>query len=213
MYKFRNRKEAGILLAELLKKYKFDENVIVVALPRGGVPLAYEISKVISKPLDIFFVKKIPSPYNEEAGIGAVTESGLVWVNSEVVERLHIPNSYIEQKVAEKLEEIKAKRVVYGYNRLNISGKKVIIVDDGIATGSSMILASNALKKEGATDIIIAAPVAPTDIKELLKMSADEVYIIEYDPYFAAVGYYYDDFHQLSDEEVVSILTKTKEYR
>jgi len=204
---FENREEAGRLLAKQLYDLKNKQNVIVLALPRGGVPVAYEIAKELKVPLDIFFVKKIPSPYNEEAGIGAVTENGLLQLNQEAVNYLKVTNEYIKKRAKEKIENMTKKRALYKRNLPNLKDKIVILADDGIATGSSMILAVKALKDMGAKEIIIASPVAPSELKEVLQSVADRVEVLHFDDNLMAVGRFYSDFHQLSDDEVIKLLT------
>jgi len=204
---FKNREEAGRLLAKELYDLKNNQNVIVLALPRGGVPIGYEIAKELKSPLDIFFVKKIPSPYNKEAGIGAITENGLVQLNQSAVNYLKVTNNYIEKRVKEKLENMAKKRALYNKQNLpNLKDKIVILADDGIATGSSIILAAKAAKKMGAKEIIIASPVAPSELKETLQSVADRVEVLHFDNNLMAVGRFYLDFHQLSDDEVIKLL-------
>ncbi len=204
---FANREEAAKLLAQKLQEYK-NSNSIVIALPRGGVPIGAIIAKELKIPFDIFFVKKIPSPYNREAGIGAVSENGYYFVNEAVKNSLGIDNHYIQNQINEIMQKIKEKRALYQKARVPIKNKDVIIVDDGIATGSSMLLAARALKEEGAKNVIIAAPVAPLDVVMQLKQIAKEVVVLEIPQNFMAVGAHYLDFHQLSDEEVMQILAQ-----
>ena len=202
---FANREEAAKLLAQKLQGYK-NSNSIVIALPRGGVPIGAIIAKELKLPFDIFFVKKIPSPYNREAGIGAVSENGYYFVNEAVKNSLGIDNYYIQNQINEIMQKIKEKRALYQKKRVPIKNKDVIIVDDGIATGSSMLLAARALKEEGAKNVIIAAPLAPLDVVMQLKQIAKEVVVLEIPQNFMAVGAHYIDFHQLSDKEVMQIL-------
>ena len=203
---FKTREEAGRLLANRLLDLKDNKDVVVVALPRGGVPVAYEIAKALNAPLDIFFVKKIPSPYNEEAGIGAVTETGLMQLNKNAIEYLNVSSEYIQKRAKEKLEDMAKKRALYRQNKPNFNGKTVILVDDGIATGSSMLLAAKAVKEMGAKEVIVAVPVAPSDIKEALESVAERVEVLHFDDNLMAVGRFYLDFHQLSDDEVIKLL-------
>ena len=203
---FKNREEAGKLLANKLLDLKDSKDTIAVALPRGGVPVAYEIAKSLNIPLELFFVKKIPSPYNEEAGIGAITENGLMQLNKEAVEYLNVTQNYIEKRAKEKLQDMAKKRSLYRVALPKFKDKNVVLVDDGIATGSSIILAAKAIKKMGAKDIIIASPVAPSEIKPLLDEIADRVEILHFDNNLMAVGRFYLDFHQLSDDEVINYL-------
>jgi len=203
---YEDRFEAGEVLAKMLERYRSDPHTIVVALPRGGVPVAYVIAKQLGLPLDIFFVKKIPSPYNPEAAIGAVSESGEEYTNERAVMMLNVSRPYIEEQKEKILEGIRQKRALYQKPRIGVAGKRVILVDDGVATGASMYLAAKALKKEGAKEVVIATPVAPPDALALLKQAADEVVVAQIPRDFMAVGQYYRDFHQLSDEEVVDLL-------
>lgn len=203
---FKDRFEAGKTLAKLLQNYHYDKDSIILALPRGGVPVAKEIAKYLNLDMSIFFVKKIPSPWNEEAGIGAVAQNGIVWLDKEIIDRLNIPREYIESKISQKLIEIKQKLSTYNITPPNLENKSVIIVDDGIATGSSMQVATLAIKQAKAKDITIASPVAPIEIKDKLETLANRVVVAYYDYNFIAVGAYYEDFHQLSDNEVIEIL-------
>ena len=205
---FKNREEAAKKLAKALNALKNRDDIVVIALPRGGVPIAFEIAKELSAPLDIFFVKKIPSPFNKEAAIGAVSENGYYFV-APIANALGISQDYINSQIKAILEKIKQKRAIYNKDRVDIKNKTVIIADDGIATGSSMKLAIEALKKEGAKSVIVAAPVAPPEVASELKDIADNTYILYTPSNFSAVGQFYEDFHQLSDDEVIDILSKS----
>ena len=207
---FDTREEAGALLAGMLEKYRGAPDTVVVALPRGGLPIGEALARALDLPLDIFFVKKIPSPYNEEAGIGAVTENGFMQMNREAVEALHVTEEYIQNRAREKLEQMQQKRSLYGRPPSDFSGKTVILTDDGIATGSSMILGAQALKKAGAAKVVIAVPVAPSELLPILERVADEVYVYHPSDNLIAVGRFYRDFHQLDDEEVIEILGRTR---
>ena len=203
---FRDRFEAGELLANKLLAYKNDPNTLVVALPRGGVPVAAVIAKRLHLPLDIFFVKKIPSPYNPEAAIGAITENKDEFINERAIMMLNVSRPYIEEQEQALLQKMRQKRALYNKPRIPVEGKRVILVDDGVATGASMYLAAKALKKEGASEVVIAVPVAPPDSIALLKEAADEVVVLDIPADFMAVGQFYQDFHQLDDEEVMELL-------
>jgi len=208
---FKDRIEAGKKLAKEVKKLK-DENIIidpvVIALPKGGVPVAAEMAKELNAPLDIFFVKKIPAPDNEELAIGSVSESGLVFVNKEIVEKLGIDESYIQQKATEKLQEIAREREKYKVEPQILEDRDVILVDDGIATGASMYLAAQSIVRDKPIKIVIAAPVAPRDaaITEMLRSVSHYLIILDQPEFFMSVGKWYEDFHQLSDKEVKEIL-------
>ena len=214
---FKDRIEAGKLLAKELKKLNL-KNPLVIALPRGGVPVGFEVAKELNAPLDILFVKKIPSPINEEAAIGSVSESGLVFINKEAIELLNsrgipVDEEYIQQKAIEKIQEMARKREKYGIEPIPIEGKDVIIVDDGIATGSSVFLASNTVVREHPNSITIAAPVAPSDenVLDMLRKVSHHLVIFHTPPMFMSVGQWYEDFHQLSDEEVIEYLKKARD--
>ncbi len=212
---FKNRVEAGKLLAKEIKKLK-EEGLItdpaVVALPRGGIPVAAEIVKEINAPLDILFVKKIPAPGNEEFAIGSVSENGLVFINKDVAERLGISDSYIQQIAMEKIQEIAKLREKYKIEPKLLEGKDVILVDDGVATGASMYLAAQSIVRDYPKSVIIAAPVAPRDeeVENMLKSVSHKLIILEKPELFMSVGRWYEDFHQLSDEEVINILSQFK---
>ncbi len=206
---FQNREEAAKELAQKLLPYRGSKDTVIIALPRGGVPLAAILAKELHLPFDIFFVKKIPSPYNKEAGIGAVSENGYYFVNKAALESLRIPQEYIEKEIAAIQEKMAQKRALYKKSRNPIKGKRVILIDDGIATGSSMLLAAQALQKEGAKEIIIAAPVIPFDTLDSLQAVANSVVALQTPKNFMAVGAFYKDFHQLSDDEVIELLKES----
>ncbi|WP_096260038.1 phosphoribosyltransferase [Lebetimonas natsushimae] len=212
---FKDRTEAGKLLAKELKKLQ-DKGLItdpvIVALPRGGIPVAAEIAKELNAPLDILFVKKIPAPGNDEFAIGSVSENGLVFVNKDIVERLGISESYIQQKAMEKIQEIARLREKYKIEPKLLEGKDVILVDDGVATGASMYLAAQSIVREYPKSVIIAVPVAPKDaeVENMLKSVSHKLIVLEQPELFMSVGRWYEDFHQLSDEEVINILSQFK---
>ena len=206
---FKNRQEAGALLAKKLKDYKDSKDTIVLALPRGGVSVAYPIAKELNLPLSLFFTKKIPSPYNKEVAIGAISENNLLWLNKYAIDTLSISKDYIDKKSIEILKNINDKKRLYGVSKIDVKDKNVILVDDGIATGASVILASNALKKEGAKEIIVASPVAPSEIKQTL-CEQFKCAILHYDDNLIAVGRFYEDFHQLDDSEVIGFMKEFK---
>ncbi len=207
---FDTREEAGTKLSKMLDRYRDARDTIVVALPRGGLPVAAALAAKLHLPLDIFFVKKIPSPYNEEAGIGAITESGLMQMNTQAVNALGVSSSYIQNRAEEKLKQMRQKRAYYRQPMQNFTGQTVLLTDDGIATGSSILLAAKALKEAGAAKVVIAVPVAPAELLPLLHEVADEVYIYHPSDNLIAVGRFYRDFHQLEDTEVLDILKKFK---
>lgn len=202
---FNDRFETADLLAQKLKNY-IDKDSVVVGLPRGGVPIAYVIAKEYQIPMDIYFVKKIPSPYNKEAAIGAISEDGDLFVDEKAKMVLNVADEYIKEISKLKKEEMAKKRELYKKEKIDPKNKNVILVDDGIATGASMFLAVKSMKNQGAKRVTIASPVAPPGIKEKLKEVADEVVLLQAPVDFMAVGQYYIDFHQLDDEEVIKLL-------
>ena len=216
---FKDRFEAGRLLAEKIKELNL-KNPVVVALPRGGVPVGFEVAKELKAPLDILFVKKIPSPVNEEAAIGSVSESGLVFVNKEALDLLNsrgisADETYIQQTALEKIQEMARKRDKYKVEPLPLEDKDVILVDDGIATGASMYLAAQSVVRDLPRSITIAAPVAPNDtsVTDMLRKVSHNFVVLETPPMFMSVGQWYEDFHQLSDSEVIELLKKAQEFR
>ncbi len=205
--RFRNRAEAGRALARYIAAQGTPSFDRVIALPRGGVPVAYEIALALGVPLDIFFTKKIPSPFNPEVAIGAVSENGYVTLNTYAVKALGVPQSYIDTKRIEIMRSMAQKRKRYAMPRAAVRGEDLLLVDDGVATGASMLLAIEALRKEGATTVSVAVPVMPREAYEPIEQKADSVYLLHSADDFLAVGHYYEDFHQLSDEEVMRYLS------
>jgi len=212
---FKDRKEAGELLAKNLKKLQEEGKIVdpvVVALPRGGIPVGLEIAKELNAPLDLLFIKKIPAPLNEEVGIGSVSESGLVFLNKELIEHSFADEEYIKQKTKEKIEQIAKLREKYKYDPVLLEGKDVILVDDGVATGSSIYLAAQSIARDLPRSIIISIPVAPNDEKVLnmLRSVSNHLEIVLKPDVFISVGRWYKKFHQLSDEEVIELLNEAK---
>jgi len=212
---YENRRSAGKILAEKLKKLKEEGKIIdpvVVALPRGGVPVGVEIAKELNAPLDLLFVKKIPAPDNEELAIGSVSENGIVFLNQELVDKYGVDEAYLQEKGIEKIQEMARLRDKYKHDPVPLEGRDVILVDDGIATGASMYLAAQSIARDLPRSIIIASPVAPNDenIINMLKSVSHHLEILETPEMFMSVGRWYDDFHQLSDKEVKDLLNQTR---
>ena len=212
---YENRKEAGKLLAKKLKKLQDEGKIIdpvVVALPRGGVPVGAEIAKELNAPLDILFVKKIPAPSNEELAIGSISENGIVFLNQKLIEAFGVDEAYLQEKGIEKIQEMARLRDKYKHEPVLLEGKDVILVDDGIATGASMYLAAQSVARDLPRSIIIASPVAPNDaeILNMLKSVSHHLEILQTPDNFMSVGRWYEDFHQLSDKEVKEILDSFK---
>lgn len=204
--RFRDRTDAGIRLANALAKYQ-GEDLIIYALPRGGVPLGVEIAKRLNAPLDLLITKKIGHPRNPEYAIGAITEDGDPVCNQEEVE--WVDRQWLEEETARMRLEIKRRREKYFGDIVQhpIEGKTVIIVDDGIATGYTMFASINEIKKRKPGKIVVAIPVTPEDIANKLRAIVDDLVSVQIDPfYLGAVGAYYDDFSQVEDEEVIALL-------
>lgn len=206
---FNNREEAGRLLVPLLERFE-NQSPVVLALPRGGVPVGYEIAKALRAPLDIILVRKIGAPWQPELAAAAVVDGpqAETVINENVVRGYGISSEYIEQQAARQLEEIERRRRYYLADRPRapIAGHTAIVVDDGIATGATVRAALHATRRAEPRRLVLAAPVAPPDTVESLRDEADEIVCLETPEMFGAIGFFYSDFHQISDEEVVAIL-------
>jgi len=205
---FQNRTEAGRKLASRLSAYFGQADVLVLALPRGGVPVGCEVARALQAPVDVFVVRKLGVPWNPELAMGAVATGGVRVLEQETVRSLAIPNEEIAKVAAQEELELERRERAYRGSRvpLPVAGKKVILVDDGIATGSTMRAGVAALRKLGPTRIVIAVPVAPQATCALLRKLADEVVCaIEAEDFFA-IGEWYKDFTQLSDADVQNLL-------
>src|SRR3990167_2155314 len=207
-----DRQHAGIVLAKLLKEYSRRTDVIVLALPRGGVPVAYEISVELSLPLDVFIVRKLGVPGHEELAMGALASGGVALLNEDIIQALHIDQSSIDLVKQVEFEELSRREQLYRGNSSfpNLLGKTIILVDDGIATGSTMKAALRALQQQKPATIIIAVPVAsPSMVDEMVNLV--DVIVCPLRPInFHAVGFWYDNFSQTTDEEVIELLEKSK---
>lgn len=211
---FANRISAGRALAKKLETYANRSDVTVLALPRGGVPVAYEVARALNAPLDVFLVRKLGVPGHEELAMGAIATGGVRVINDSVVNYLDISERQIEAvAAAEQRELARRERLYRGDNApLNVHGRTVIIVDDGLATGSTMRAAVMALKRLGPDRIIVAAPVAATATCEWFETDADAMCICAMTPEpFQGVGLWYRDFGQTTDEEVCYLLKHAKD--
>lgn len=197
-----DRKEAGILLSERLKKYQ-NSNTIILAVPRGGVPVGYEIAKRLHLPMDIVLSKKIGHPNNKEYAIGAVSMNSIT-----LKEHPEVPQRYIEDEVIRLRKLLKEKYELYMGNRepIDIQGKNVIVVDDGIATGNTLMASISMLRKKEPAKIIVAVPVLPADVVPVFQRNADEFVYLIAAKYFRGVGGFYEQFDQVEDEEVIRML-------
>lgn len=203
---FANREEAGDLLALKLLDYE-EKDCIVLAIPRGGVVVARRVAKRLKAPLDLIIPRKIGAPQNPEFALGAVTLNGTVVMNPSA-NHLGIPPDYIQREVKRQKEEIKRRMKEYRGDKPlpSVSAKIVILIDDGIATGSTVLAAIATLEKQRAKKIILAVPVAPPDTVKRLRRRVDQLICLETPELFYAVGQFYQDFTQTTDEEVIEIL-------
>lgn len=208
---FENRRAAGLELAALLKEYR-GEDVVVLAIPRGGALVAYEIKEKLECQWDLIIPRKLGAPFNKEIAIGAVIQDGTTLLDDEMVKYLNVSREYIKREKEEQIGEIGRRLKLYMGNRLPVpvKGKRIILVDDGIATGFTIKAAIKSIQRSGALETIIAVPVAPSDVVEELLEVVDRIVCLE-SPYpFYAVGMYYEDFHQTSDEEVIDLFNGSR---
>ncbi len=205
---FENRTEAGRFLANKLMHYANRPDVIVFGLPRGGVPVAYQVAQALNAPLDVFIIRKLGVPGHEELAMGAIATGGVSFLNKELIESMNISMPQIEAVVSREYEEMLRREQLYRGNRLlpDVRGQTVILVDDGLATGASMWAAVTAIRKFNPNKIVVAVPVASAQTCEEFKHLLDEVVCgITPDP-FIAVGIWYEDFSETSDDEVRALL-------
>ena len=208
--RFQDRYEAGRLLAEELRDYAGRGDVLVVALPRGGVPVGYEVARVLRAPLDAMQVRKLGVPGHEELAMGAIASGGVRIVSENVVEALRIPERVIATVAAAETQELERRERIYREGRLfpDVRGRTVILVDDGLATGSTMRAAAAVLRSLGAARLVAAVPVAPKESCDALRDVVDDVVCARMPERFLAVGEWYEDFSQTSDEEVSELLRR-----
>ena len=206
--KFRNRAEGGRMLAELLTQYANRSGVLVLALPRGGVPVAYEVAQALNAPLDVFVVRKLGVPGRPELAMGAIASGGECVLNKDIVHLFQISNSVIDAVTAREHSELKRREFLYRDRRpeLDVHGRTVIVVDDGIATGSTMRVAVKALRQLKAARIIVATPTAAASTADEIQPEVDEFVAVMTPEHFAGVGEWYEDFSQTSDDEVRELL-------
>ncbi|HEY3393086.1 MAG TPA: phosphoribosyltransferase [Lacipirellulaceae bacterium] len=209
---FRDRSHAGQLLAEKLSKYANRPDAIVLALPRGGVPVGYEVARDLNIPLDVFIVRKLGVPGYEELAMGAVATGGVRVLNEQVVHNLNIPESVINAVADWETEEIRRREERYRGDEPppDVRARTVILVDDGLATGATMLAALKALRQQRPARIVVAVPTAAPETCEQMKAEADEaVCAITPEPFYA-VGLWYENFSQTTDEEVRELLAAAR---
>jgi predicted phosphoribosyltransferase len=208
MLPFDNRDEAGRFLASRLQRYAGRDDVTVLGLPRGGLPVAAPVAELLHAPLDVFLVLKLGVPGHEELAMGAIAENGQRVLNEDIVSHLSLRPEQIDQVVARERQELQRRGVHYRGDRppAAVQNRIVILVDDGLATGASMRVAVQAVRQDSPARIVVAVPVAPPDACALLRNVADDVECGYTPASFMSVGSWYRDFHQVSDEEVRQVL-------
>ena len=209
---FFNRTEAGKFLAENLGAYVNRDDVIILALPRGGMPVAAEIAKRLNAPLDVFVVRKLGVPYHPELAMGAIASGGVRVVNRDVVDALRIPDLVADAVAAQEQEELARRERLYRDDLPppDVKAKTVVLVDDGIATGSTMLAAISALRQLDAARIVVAAPVIAGSTYYQMRRAADDVAAVVVPEKFYGVGQFYEDFSQTTDDEVRQLLSSAR---
>jgi len=210
---FADRRDAGRRLAAALERFAAEEP-LVVALPRGGVPIGFEVARALGAPLDIVLVRKLGAPFNPEYGIGAIAERGVRFVRRDDAEAAGVSAREVEEVVARESVELERRQRLYrGEERPHpVVGRTVILVDDGIATGGTAVAAGRALRARGAVRVVLAVPVAPLGTEERLGDDFDEVVCLEQPHGFFGIGQFYLDFSQVGDEEVIAILAEARSW-
>jgi len=207
---FRDRAEAGRELAKRVVAYANDANVLVLGIPRGGVPVAFEVAKELHAPLDVFIVRKLGVPGQEELGFGAIASGGIRFLDRDIVQAFGISNAVTERITAGQQQELERRERAYRGGRvpLAVEGKTVILVDDGIATGSTVQVAITALRQMKPSRLVVAVPVAPISTCRRLMSELDDLICLYMRESFCAIGEFYEDFSQVSDQEVTDLLHK-----
>lgn len=210
MVPFHDRTEAGRVLASMLAEYTNRPDLLVLGLPRGGVPVAYEVSRTLNAPLDVILVRKLGVPGQEELAMGAISSGGVRVLNSEIVSALGVSQAEIEAVTERETRELEHRERMYRNNRPGpeVSGKTIILVDDGLATGSTMRAAVAALRGRQPRSIVVAVPVAARSTYEELRAEVSEVVCAKTPEQFYAVGLWYQDFSEVSDEKIRDLLDR-----
>lgn len=209
---FRNRGEAGKVLAAQVVKAVDHPDTVVLALPRGGVPVAFEVAQALKAPMDVYVVRKLGLPGEEELAIGAIASGGVRVLNRALIAHLQTPQELIERVTAEQAAELERREQLYRGSRalIPIKGRTVILVDDGLATGATMLAAVRSVRAQEPRQIVVAVPVAPPSACESIRQEVDQVVCAATPEPFLAVGSWYEDFSQTSDAEVRSLLAESR---
>ena len=205
---FRDRRDAGRRLAERLAAYADRRDVVVLALPRGGVPVALEVSRALNAPLDVFVVRKLGVPGHAEYAMGAIASGGARVLDASIVRSLGLSDASVAVVEAEERHELERREAIYrgGREAPCLLGRTVIVVDDGLATGATMRVAVKALRLQSPGHLVVAVPVGSTQAVQRLRQEVDEVVCESMPQAFSSVGQWYDDFSQTSDDEVIELL-------
>lgn len=205
---FRDRREAGQLLAEELSSLRGTQDLIILGIPRGGVVVAYEVAKALSAPLDVYITRKIGAPFNPELAVGAVASDGTLVLDHDLIARVGASDDYIQTETERQRQEIERRMAAYRGARSapDLQAKTVILVDDGVATGATVLASLRAIKQHQPARLILAVPVGPPDTIRLLSQEADRVVCLFTPEVFWAVGSFYSVFDQTTDAEVVQLL-------
>jgi len=212
---FKDRLDAGRQLAKKLSKYANRSDVLILALPRGGVPVAFEVAKELNVKMDVFIVRKLGVPGNEELAMGAIASDNIIVLNEDVVRSFQISTQVIDTIAARELRELERREYIYRGKRpkLDISGSIVILIDDGLATGATMRAAIAAVKTKNPTKVVIAVPTGALDTCRSFEGKVDEVICAATPEPFYAVGAWYEDFSQTADEEVCELLEQAANFQ
>jgi putative phosphoribosyl transferase len=207
-FPYRDRVDAGQQLAAQLHHYAGRDDVLVLALPRGGVPVAFQVAEALDAPLDLMIVRKLGLPGHEELAMGAIASGNVRVLNDRLVEQLNLPPELIDEVVERELRELGRREQAYRGNRSppHVAGKTVILIDDGLATGSTMLAAVKALQQRGPASIVVAVPVAPPETVAHFDEQVDRIVCPQTPAMFGGVGRWYEDFTQTTDDEVRELL-------
>ncbi len=208
----KNRHEAGRLLAERLDAYRDDPKGIILALPRGGVPVGFILSQALHLPLDVLITRKLGAPGNPEFALGALSETGTLFLNEEALRALAVTRQALEPTIRIQREEIARRQTLYrkGRSLPSLADRTVLLVDDGVATGATFLASAQALRNLGVHRLVAALPLAPSETCERIRQQVDELVVLLTPEPFFAVGNHYEDFRQVEDEEVVRYLDQAQ---